>query len=111
MIEMSSFFNAPQWEKANTRQKAGTMFSGHRQHHFVWKENSKTMHDKIIEASPFLVRQFTRNGIDSGLEKHGCGDVTEAIMYDVVKEVTPPKYLEASLKILDEYRTTTAGLI
>jgi len=78
---------------------------------FTWKENSKTMHDKVIEATPFLFRHFTRRGIDNGLEKHGCGDVTQAIMYTVVKEVTPPSYLEASLKILDEYRTTTAGLI
>ena len=63
------------------------------------------MHDKVIDSTPYLFRHFTRSGIDNGLEKHGCGDVTEELMYLVVKEVTPPKYLDASLKILDEYKT------
>lgn len=81
------------------------MFSSGSHHHFVWKENSKIMHDKVIDATPYLVRHFTRSGIDNGLEKHGCGDVTEDIMYTVVREVTPAKYLDASLKILDEYKT------
>ena len=84
-----------------------TMFSSSSSDHFVWKENSKIMHDKVIEATPYLFRYFTRSGIDGGLAKHGCGDVTEAIMYDVVKEVTPKAHLEASLKILDEYKTPT----
>lgn len=74
---------------------------------FVWKENSKTMHDKVIDATPWLFRHFSRSGIDKGLAAHGCGDVTEEIMYQVVREVTPPAHLESSLKILDKYRTTT----
>ena len=72
---------------------------------FNWKENSKGMYDKVIEATPWLFRHFTRNGLDKGLVAKGCGDVTEAIMYDLVREVTPAKHLEASLKILDENKT------
>lgn len=75
---------------------------------FVWKENSKVMHDKVIDATPFFVRHFTRKGIDKGLAAHGCGDVTEEVIYDVVREVTPPAHLAESLKILDKYRTTNA---
>ena len=85
------------------------MFSSGSQNNFVWKGNSKIMHDKVIDASPFFVRHFTRSGIDNGLIKHGCGEVTEDIMYTVVREVTPAKYLDASLKILDEYKTPAAS--
>lgn len=74
---------------------------------FIFHENSKAMHDKVIQATPFLFRHFTRRGIDNGLIAHGCGDVTEAIMYEVVREVTPAAHLEQSLKILDENKTTT----
>ena len=64
------------------------------------------MHDKVIGATPFLFRHFTRSGLDKGLIQHGCGDVTEDIMYQVIREVTPPAHLETTLKILDENRTT-----
>jgi hypothetical protein len=73
---------------------------------FIWKENSQVMHDKVINSTPFLFRHFTRSGIDKGLIAHGCGEVTEDIMYQVVREVTPSAHLAASLKILDENRTT-----
>lgn len=72
---------------------------------FNWLENSKVMFDKVCESSPRLVRHFTRDALTKGLKKHGCGDVTEAMMYIVVKEVTPAKYLARTLKILDENRT------
>eukprot|EP00542_Grammatophora_oceanica_P010456 CAMPEP_0194035182 /NCGR_PEP_ID=MMETSP0009_2-20130614/7649_1 /TAXON_ID=210454 /ORGANISM="Grammatophora oceanica, Strain CCMP 410" /LENGTH=110 /DNA_ID=CAMNT_0038676447 /DNA_START=116 /DNA_END=448 /DNA_ORIENTATION=+ len=72
---------------------------------FHWLENSKVMFDKVCESSPRLVRHFTRDALTKALKKHGCGDVTEAMMYIVVKEVTPAKYLARTLKILDENRT------
>ena len=83
------------------------MFNTTKTKPFVWKENSKVMHDKVIGAAPFVFRLFSRSAIDGGLAEHGCGDVTEAIMYQVVREKTPPAHLEASLKILDKYRTTS----
>lgn len=73
---------------------------------FNFQENSKEMFDQVCLASPWFVRHFTRNGLIKGLKARKCGDVTESIMYDVCKEVTPPKYLEDTLKILDEHKTT-----
>ena len=73
---------------------------------FVWKENSKKMFDDVCNASPFLVRHFTRRALVNGLKEHGCGDVTEVMMYDVCREVTPSKYLPRTLEILDGDRTT-----
>jgi hypothetical protein len=69
-------------------------------------ENSKAMFDKVCEATPWLFRHFTRNGLIKGLKEHGCGDVTEELMYTVCKEVTPKQHLEKTLKILDENKTT-----
>lgn len=68
-------------------------------------ENSRVMFDKVVAASPALVRHFSKTGLIKGLKSHGCGDVTEALMYTVVREVVPAKYLEATLKILDANRT------
>jgi hypothetical protein len=72
-----------------------------------FQENSREMFEKVCEASPFFVRYFTRNGLLKGLKERGCGDVKEETMYEVCKEVTPPKYLELTIKILDECKTTT----
>jgi hypothetical protein len=74
---------------------------------FVWKDNSQAMHDQVINATPYLFRHFTRRGIDNGLVAHGCGEVTEDMMYQVVREVTPSAYLATSLDVLDKNRTTT----
>lgn len=68
-------------------------------------ENSKVMFDEVCNASPWFVRHFTRNGLVKGLKAHGCGDVTEDMMETVCKEVTPPKYLENTLEILEKNKT------
>ena len=70
-------------------------------------ENSREMFDKVCQNTPWFVRHFTRNGLVKGLKEHGCGDVTEDLMYVVCKEVTPAKYLETTLKILDDCKTAT----
>jgi len=77
---------------------------------FVWKENSKAMYDKVCEAAPWFVRHFTRSGLNKGLKAKGCGEVTEQHMYDVCKEVTPERFLDRTVKILDEHKTTEACL-
>ena len=65
------------------------------------------MRDKVIEATPYLFRHFTRRGIDIGVIAKGCGEVTEDIMYQIVQQVTPPAHLSKSVKILDKNRTTS----
>ena len=74
---------------------------------FNFLENSRAMFTDVCNDSPKAFRHFTREALVKGLKKHGCGDVTEAIMYEVVKEVTPAKYLERTLAILDKDRTTS----
>ena len=73
---------------------------------FDFQENSKAMFIDVCNASPKLVRHFTRNALTKGLKERGCGTVYESTMYDVCKEVTPAKYMEQTMKILDNDRTT-----
>jgi hypothetical protein len=73
---------------------------------FTFKENSKKMFDDVCNASPKLVRHFTREALIKGLKKRGCGDVYESTMYDVCREVTPAKYMDRTIAILDKDRTT-----
>lgn len=70
------------------------------------------MFDKVCAASPFFVRHFTRNGLVKGLQARCEGEggevvVTEQLMFDVCREVTPSEHLERTLQILEETRTTT----
>lgn len=73
---------------------------------FIFKENSRAMFDDVCSDSPKFVRKFTRDGLVKGLKEHGCGDVTEATMYEVCRKVTPAKYLDRTLAILDKDKTT-----
>jgi hypothetical protein len=73
---------------------------------FNFLENTEVMFDKVYHASPIFVRHFTKGALIKGLQEHGCGDVTEEMMFVVCKKVTPAPYLETTLNILDENRTT-----
>jgi hypothetical protein len=42
---------------------------------FDFKENSKAMFTDVCNASPKLVRHFSRDALVKGLKKHGCGEV------------------------------------
>ena len=72
---------------------------------FEFKENSKTMFEEVCNATPWFVRHFTRNGLVRGLKEKGCGQVTESIMYEVCRDVTPEKHLERTIAILDKNKT------
>ena len=63
------------------------------------------MFENVCQGTPFFVRHFTRNGLLKGLKERGCVDVTEQIVYDVVKETTPKQHLEKTIRILDENKT------
>ena len=87
---------------------------------FVFLENSYKMYVDVCNLSPKPFRHYTRDSLKQGMRKHATyrnkdGEshagtrnvITEDIMYTVVKEVTPKKYLQQALKVLDEDRTTT----
>ena len=68
------------------------------------------MFETIVNQTPWPFRRFPRAAILKGLQEQGCGTVTEPILMQVCKEVTPEKYLEKTVEILESMKTpTTAG--
>ena len=72
---------------------------------FAFVGNSATMYEKVCEASPFFVRHFTRKAILKEIELKGYQEVTEKVFSQIIQEVTPEKFLEKTLAILDEHKT------
>ena len=68
-----------------------------------WQDNSKEMFDKLIESSPKPFRAMTEKKMKDGIEKKAGegGAVTEDIIIEVVKEVTPKPFVAMALKSID----------
>lgn len=73
---------------------------------FKFTENSKAMYDAVLEAPPFFIRWVVRGKVDAAMRARGCGTVTEDLMYDVCKEVTPANQLDRTIEVLDKHKTT-----
>jgi hypothetical protein len=73
---------------------------------FEFTENSKAMYDSVLAAPPFFVRWLVRGKFDAALRARGCGTVTEDIMYEVTREVTPKDNLAGAIAILEKLKTT-----
>eukprot|EP00804_Cyclotella_cryptica_P030647 CCRYP_015684-RA/>CCRYP_015684-RA protein AED:0.00 eAED:0.00 QI:119/1/1/1/1/1/2/2122/79 len=70
-----------------------------------WEGNSKAMFEEVVNQTPWLFRHFPRSSILNGLKGKGCSAITEAILIDVCKEVTPDKYKEKTMDILERMKT------
>ena len=73
---------------------------------FDFQENSKAMYDAVCAAPPFFVRWLVRSKLDQGLKEKGCGIVTEDIMYEVCRKVTPEHSVDRTIEVLDKHKTT-----
>lgn len=82
---------------------------------FQFVENSHQMYVDVVNLSPKPFRRFARAAYKKSMHKHAFTNpdsgqqnvINEAIMYTVVKEATPKKYLKRALETLDKDRTTT----
>lgn len=72
-----------------------------------WEGNSKEMFDKLIESSPKPFRAMTEKKMLEGLEKKAGegGAVTEDIVEEVVKEITPKPFVAMALKNIEPLKT------
>ena len=68
-----------------------------------WQDNSKEMVEKLIEGSPKPFRAMTEKKMMEGLEKKAGdgGVVTEEIVIEVVKEITPKPFVAMALKSVE----------
>ncbi len=74
---------------------------------FNWQGNTKAMFDKLIESSPKPFRAMTEKKMMEGIEKKAgeSGAVTEDIVVEVVKEITPKPFVAMALKNIEPLMT------
>ena len=68
-----------------------------------WQDNSKEMVQKLIEGSPKPFRAMTEKKMMEGLGKKAGegGAVTEDIVIEVVKEITPKPFVAMAMKSIE----------
>ena len=68
-----------------------------------WQDNSKQMFQKLIEGSPKPFRAMTEKKMMEGIEKKAGegGAVTEDIVIEVVKEITPKPFVSMAMKSIE----------
>ena len=68
-----------------------------------WQDNSKEMFDKLIEGSPKPFRAMTEKKMKDGIEKKAgdSGTVTEDMVIEVVKEITPKPFVSMAMKSIE----------
>jgi len=72
-----------------------------------WAGNSKAMFDKLIESSPKPFRAMTEKKLSEAI-KNKAGDgatVTEDIVIECTKEVTPKPFVGMALKQIEPLMT------
>ena len=72
-----------------------------------WQGNSKAMTEKLIESSPKPFRAMTEKKLMEGLAKKAgdAGAVTEDMVIEVVKEITPKPFVAMALKNIEPMKT------
>jgi len=72
-----------------------------------WQGKSKEMFQKLLEGSPKPFRAMTEKKMLEGLEKKAgdAGAVTEDMVVEVVKEITPKPFIAMALKSIEPLMT------
>mmetsp|Transcript_3849 Transcript_3849/g.8642 ORF Transcript_3849/g.8642 Transcript_3849/m.8642 type:complete len:105 (+) Transcript_3849:82-396(+) len=72
----------------------------------TFRQNSKVMYEKIVDAVPSPFRGRTRAKWEREIaETCGDGGVTEEDVVEIAKRLTPRLFLRSTLEIADEHRT------
>lgn len=77
-----------------------------------WEQNSRLMFNKLIEATPRPFRTMTQKKLLDAITKrvNPSRIVTEGIILECVKEVTPKPFVMMTLKALEPYKTPSPAL-
>jgi len=72
-----------------------------------WQDNSKAMFDKLVENSPKPFRAMTEKKLLEVLTKKAgdSGAVTEEMIEEATKEVTPKPFVAMALKAIEPLKT------
>ena len=71
-----------------------------------YEGKSKAMVDKLIEESPKPFRKNNEKKILTSLEQKAgeSGTVTEDMVFETVKEITPKAFLSVTIKLLEKMK-------
>jgi hypothetical protein len=88
---------SPPIDQERTDKKAG----------LKWKDNSKAMFEKVVQSSPEFIRPMSEKNLrEAIITKAGeRGVVTEDMVIECTKEVTPAPFVKQTLKDLEPLRT------
>lgn len=72
-----------------------------------WKNNSKAIFEKVVQSSPEFIRPMSEKNLrEAIITKAGeRGVVTEDMVIECTKEVTPAPFVKQTLKDLEPLRT------
>ena len=67
---------------------------------YTWEDNTRDIFDKAVSLAPKPFQSITRKSLSQALEKRleGGGTVTQDIIVDCIKEVTPKPFLAMGMK-------------
>jgi hypothetical protein len=73
----------------------------------TWEGNSEKMFEAMVEGSPKPFRASTRKKLTKGLEEKAGdgGSVTEDMVIECVKEITPKPFVAMALKKLEPLKS------
>lgn len=79
---------------------------------FNWTENSETVFEEGLKASPMAFRSVTKKSLMKGLTKvvGEGGDVREEDVVRVMKENTPGPFVAQGLKAIEPFLTDSSIL-
>jgi hypothetical protein len=94
------------------KYRRGIKITNHRQEIFTmadltWGKNSKEMFNKCIEGSPKPFRAMTEKKLMDVLTKKAgdTGIISEDMLIECVKEITPKPFVAMALKAIEPLRT------
>jgi hypothetical protein len=72
-----------------------------------WQDNSKEMFQKLIDGSPKPFRAMTEKKMMEGITKKAGdgGTVTEDLVIEIVKEITPKPFVAMAMKSIEPLLT------
>ncbi len=73
----------------------------------TWEGNSEAMFEKSVSSTPAPFRKMSKKSLMEAIEKNATGGVvTEDILIECVKEVTPKPFRGIALKTLNPLRSS-----
>ncbi len=71
---------------------------------YVWEDNTKAIYDKVISMAPRIFRKISERNLSKAISQkvENGGHITERVLLDCIKEVTPKPFLLMGINKIKE---------